>query len=229
MRNRKLWVAAALLAAFALVGMSVAADSTGKNCGNGKTAVSDKQPAADGKQAGDRGGFQGRGRGGPGGFRGLSVDQIVERIMSFDKNKDGKITKDELPERLQNLIEKGDTNKDGALDKDEIKALATKIQQEGLGGFGGFGRFGGRGGPPGGFGPGNRAERALNDLNITDTKKKEAATAAVKAHEETVKKLMELARADLLLKMKDLLSADEYKKFKEELERQPGPPGPRTQ
>ncbi len=63
----------------------------------------------------------------------LSVDDIVERIMSFDKNKDGKITKDELPERMQYLIEKGDTNKDGALDKEEIKKLAADLATRGDG------------------------------------------------------------------------------------------------
>src|SRR5260370_3505292 len=88
------------------------------------------------------------GRRGPG-RRGLSVDAIVERIMSFDKNKDGKITKDELPERMQFLIEKGDTNKDGALDKDEIKKLSTDRAKDGN--FGGLHDRGrpGRPGPRG--------------------------------------------------------------------------------
>src|SRR5262245_40774854 len=54
---------------------------------------------------------------------GLGVDDVVARLMAFDKNKDGKITRDELPERMQFLIELGDTNKDGALDVDEIKKL----------------------------------------------------------------------------------------------------------
>jgi hypothetical protein len=182
----------------------------------------DKQGGAPGGLA-DRGG-RGAGRGGNGGFRGgrgLTVDQIVERLMSFDKNKDGKLTKDELPERMQDLIAKGDTNKDGALDKDEIKALAAKLQQEGLPrGFGGFGGFGPFAGGRGGFGPGSAAERALGELKLTD-KKKEAAEAAVKAHQEDVKKLLELARADLLLKMKDILSAEEYKKFKDSLDSPP--------
>jgi Ca2+-binding EF-hand superfamily protein len=55
----------------------------------------------------------------------LRVDEIVERIMGFDKNRDGKVTKDELPERMHGLIARGDTNKDGALDRDEIKKLAS--------------------------------------------------------------------------------------------------------
>src|SRR5262245_48369932 len=67
----------------------------------------------------------------------ISVEDIVERILAFDKNKDGKVTKDELPERMHDLITRGDTNKDGALDKDEIKKLATAP-----GGFGPRGGFG---------------------------------------------------------------------------------------
>src|SRR5262245_51683698 len=65
----------------------------------------------------------------------VSFDDIVERIMAFDKNKDGKVTKDELPERMHDLITRGDTNKDGALDKDEIRKLASAP--------GGFGPDGG--------------------------------------------------------------------------------------
>jgi hypothetical protein len=189
----------------------------------------------------------------PGGFiagfrRGLSEEEIVERILSFDKNKDGKVTKEELPERMQNLIEKGDTNKDGALDPAEIKALAAKLRREGLpagfDGFGGFGGgrggFGGRGGPPGrppgfgggfatpgGFRPGG-AERVLDDLRLT-AQTREKAEAAVKTHQEEARKLMDLPRADLLLKMKEVLSGDDYKKFQEAVDRQPGlvPPGAR--
>ena len=64
-----------------------------------------------------------------GGARGVSVDLLVDHVMSFDKNKDGKVTKEELPDRLHYLIEMGDTNKDGALTREELKAVATKINQ----------------------------------------------------------------------------------------------------
>jgi EF hand len=64
-----------------------------------------------------------------GGARGVSIDLLVEHVMSFDKNKDGKVTKEELPDRLHYLIEMGDTNKDGALTRDELKAVAIKINQ----------------------------------------------------------------------------------------------------
>lgn len=163
-----------------------------------------------------------RGPGGPA----LTTDDVVERLMSFDKNKDGKITKDELPERMQDLVAKGDTNKDGALDKDEIKKLAADLARTGgfgpfgRGGRGGFGGRGGRGGPGAGLPP-FAMERAVDDLKLSD-KKKEAAAVAVKAYQENVRKLTELARADLMLTMSDVLSAEDLKKFKEAVERQPG-------
>jgi hypothetical protein len=211
MRTRTLWLASALLAAL-VVGATVTAADDAK----------DKKEAPPGK-AGERGDRKDGPRG-KGGFRGrgISVDQVVERLMAFDKNKDGKITKDELPDRMQNLIAQGDTNKDGALDKDEVKKLAAKIANEGPRGFGGFGGRGPdafRGGPPR-----SSAERALEDLRLSDQKKKDAAESAVKAYQENVRKLTDLARAEMLLKMKDVLSDAEYKKFKDNLDSPPGPP-----
>src|SRR4051794_12877928 len=58
----------------------------------------------------------------------VTADQIVERILSFDKNSDGKVTADELPERMQHLLALGDVNKDGALDREEIRKLATTLE-----------------------------------------------------------------------------------------------------
>jgi hypothetical protein len=218
MRSRTLWLAAVLMAALAAVGMAVAAPDDKKEGDSGKSEA--KKGGKNGGRAG-RGGFQG-GRG----DRGVTVDQIVERLMAFDKDKDGKIAKSELPERMQDLIARGDTNKDGTLDKDEIKALATKLQAErfflefaGRGGRGGRGGFGPGG--RGGFGPGGGLERAVDDLKLSD-KKKETAEAAVKAYQENVRKLTDLARADLLLKMKEVLSDEEFKKFKEATDRRPG-------
>jgi|GEM_PF-5623482 len=177
----------------------------------------------------------------------LRVDDIVARIMSFDKNKDGKVTKDELPERMQCLIERGNTNKDGALDKDEIKKLAATLAPSpgafGPGGFGVGGATiegfrvgpGGPGGPNVGFGggqvagggfigpgpgpsPGGAIEGVIDDMKLTG-KKKEQAMAAAKAHHENVRKLMDQARAQLLQKMKEILSEEELKDFEAALDR----------
>jgi hypothetical protein len=88
---------------------------------------------------------------------------LVTRMMAFDKNKDGKLTKDEVTdERLHRLFDQADTNKDGVVTREELEALAAKLdeadERDGPGGRGGPGGPGGRGpggpGGPGGRGPG---------------------------------------------------------------------------
>ena len=50
---------------------------------------------------------------------------VIERLRSFDANADDRISRDELPERMQGLVARGDRNADAALDSDEIRALVT--------------------------------------------------------------------------------------------------------
>ena len=59
--------------------------------------------------------------------------EFIERIKGFDQNNDGKITKDEMPERMQAMIERLDTNKDGAIDNKELAALKDRLAQGGQG------------------------------------------------------------------------------------------------
>lgn len=70
------------------------------------------------------------GRGGPGGRGGPSGPdasvELIERMFAFDKDKDGKLTAEELPERMKSLIERADTNKDGFLDRQEVTAQARR-------------------------------------------------------------------------------------------------------
>lgn len=54
----------------------------------------------------------------------LSND-VVARLMSFDRNNDGKIEKAELAERMYTVIDRGDANGDGCLDRSELLTLAT--------------------------------------------------------------------------------------------------------
>jgi len=49
---------------------------------------------------------------------------VVARLMTFDRDNDGRIVKSELPERMQNLLA-ADTSGDQALDRTEILALAS--------------------------------------------------------------------------------------------------------
>ena len=82
-----------------------------------------------------------------------AVDAIVARMMAFDKNHDGKLTKDEITDpRLQRLFDRADANHDGVVTKEELTALAQKMVAESGSGRGGRRGPGGPGG--GGFGPG---------------------------------------------------------------------------
>lgn len=72
------------------------------------------------------------GGGGPGDNPGSDGD-FVTRLFQNDKNKDGKLTKDELPEALQSVFEHADTNRDGAVDRKEAEVLAERIKQRGGG------------------------------------------------------------------------------------------------
>lgn len=45
--------------------------------------------------------------------------------MEFDKNADGVLTKDELPERMQGLFARADANQDSKLTREELTKLAT--------------------------------------------------------------------------------------------------------
>ena len=77
---------------------------------------------ADGRGAAGRGEGRGRANNGP---EAGSPDDMVTTLMAFDKNKDGKLSKTELPERMQGLFDRADTNHDGFLTSDEIRKLAA--------------------------------------------------------------------------------------------------------
>ena len=88
----------------------------------------------------------------PGGGRGPdeSKESMVDHLLGFDRNEDGRLDKDELPERFQNLLARADEDKNGSLSKEEIEAAVNSRPQDRRGG----GRGEDGNGPPGGFGPG---------------------------------------------------------------------------
>ena len=59
--------------------------------------------------------------------RTLTSAAVLDRILSFDANGDNRISRDELPERMEGLVSRGDRNQDGFLTSDEIVPL-TDIQ-----------------------------------------------------------------------------------------------------
>ena len=58
----------------------------------------------------------------------LSADDVLARMMTFDRNRDGRVATGELSERMQALVARGDRSGDGALDESEIRMLATAEQ-----------------------------------------------------------------------------------------------------
>ena len=88
------------------------------------------------------------GGGGPGGRRGGGGrGWTLPAFAAMDKNSDGKVTTDELPEQMQRGFSRMDANGDGGIDKAEHQAAVDnmkKMQQQMRQG----------GGPPGGGAPG---------------------------------------------------------------------------
>jgi hypothetical protein len=215
MRNSKAWSGFAFVSMLLLLGAATAEPSQ-----------KDDESAKAGNRAGGGKGARGN--------RGLNTDQIVERLLSFDKNKDGKLTKDELPERMQDLIAKGDANKDGALDKDEIKALAAKLATEGFaGGAGGRGAQGGgfRGALAGfgGFGGGltflagqksvqdelkMTTEQAAKVKELAGKQREDLAGLRDLSREEHQKKMEERTQAEAKA-IAELLKPDQLKRLKQ--------------
>ena len=88
----------------------------------------------------------GGGRGGGGGGQRPDPEQIFK---DNDKDKDGKLTGDEIPERMRRFVDNMDTDKDGSITIEEMKAAVAAMGQRG-GGRGGRGgdNKSGKGGRP---------------------------------------------------------------------------------
>ena len=56
-------------------------------------------------------------------------DRFVSRIFENDKNNDGKVTIEEIPDRMSELFETGDLDDDGALSRREIDAIYYRMSQ----------------------------------------------------------------------------------------------------
>jgi len=84
---------------------------------------------------GGPGGGSGGGSRGPGGAGRGRMD-----LMQFDKNSDGKVSRDELPEQMQGFFDRMDANSDAFVDKAEIESMRARFQK---------GAKGSSGGPPG--------------------------------------------------------------------------------
>jgi hypothetical protein len=59
----------------------------------------------------------------PGGF-------TADRLMQMDRNKDGKVSRDELPTQMRERMSRMDTNGDGFVDRQEAEAIERRFRQQ---------------------------------------------------------------------------------------------------
>jgi hypothetical protein len=144
----------------------------------------------------------------------VSSDDVVARMMSFDRNNDGKLEKGELIERMQPLVTRGDADGNGALDGTEVRALANtppaaggkKLFSSGSYGFADQTSLSSR----------SHIDESLADLRLASPAK-DLASAVIKEYVDT---LEATALADLLKELDGLLTFGQSQDFKSALDRQ---------
>jgi len=124
---------------------------------------------------------------------------VIERLLSFDANKDQRITRDELPERMQALIARGDKNGDAALDADEIRAAVNTASSD-------------RTRVPVRFRPSDGLPGVITDLKLPPIKR-EQALAILSAHMAPPNVKVDEPSGDVSKAMKSLLDDEEYENF----------------
>jgi hypothetical protein len=95
-----------------------------------QTYVVNLKQDRDGGQA-RRSGSRGRPGGGPPGGGRPPGGFTAARFMAFDKDKDGKVTREEMPRQMQRMLDRADRNKDGAIDLDEANEIEKRFGQRG--------------------------------------------------------------------------------------------------
>jgi hypothetical protein len=129
----------------------------------------------------------------------FNPERVVNRIMSFDRDADGRVTKDELPERMQELVARYDRNDDGVLTADEVR---TSVDS----------RFTVQGGV---ITSGAAADEGLpgviNDLKLPASKREQAL--AIVQGQPAMRNINEPTSVDVYTKMRQLLDDEEYTNF----------------
>ena len=146
---------------------------------------------------------------------GQSADDTVARMMEFDANKDGKLTRAEVTdERLTRLFDHADADKDGTVTRAELTAVvaAEPARRGGPGGFGpgGFGPPPGGGPPGGGFRPGEiLPPMVLSRLNLSAEQKTQ----------------IDALQKDVDARLEKILNDEQRTQWKAMRSRGPGGPG----
>ena len=148
-----------------------------------------------------------------------SVD-LVTRMMKFDKNSDGKLTKAEITDaRVVRLWSRADGDKNGSVTKSELEALDTQEQANTRNSFGGPGGPGGGPGGPGG-GPGGPMGPRPKPGEVLP----QMMRGALKLTADQQSQLDELQR-DVDARMAKILTESQKTQLKQIANRGPGGPG----
>ncbi len=144
---------------------------------------------------------------------------LVTRMMKFDKNSDGKLTKAEITDaRMVRLWTRADADKDGSVTRSELEAIDSREQTNTRDSFGGPGGPGGPGGGPGG--PGGPMGRPPKPGEILP----QMLRGRLKLTTDQQLKLDELQR-DVDARMAKILTDDQKTQIKQLSTRGPGGPG----
>ena len=146
---------------------------------------------------------------------------VIARLMTFDRDNDGRLVKSELPERMQNLLV-GDSSGDHALDRDEILAMARPAPPAPVAAAATVPGL--RGGGGGGYTFGDQlslstrshVEGALEDLRLTPIQQQQA-LAIVRPFMD---RLEADAEAELVRQLEDMVGENQLRNFTAMLERQ---------
>jgi hypothetical protein len=143
-----------------------------------------------------------------------SVDDVIARMLSFDSDNDGRVTKNELPERMHGILPRGDTDRDEALDLTEIRMLSRQPVELTVRGFpqlhgGGYGFA-----DEGSLSSLSHIQGALEDLRLASATRDKAlplVTAFGQALDAD-------AAEELLTAMQPLLTEEQLADFKQALD-----------
>ena len=147
---------------------------------------------------------------------GTSAEDVLARVLSFDRNTDGRVAREELPERMKNLVTRGDADGNGALDASEIRTLSRTPVPTGGRGFAVPTLY--QLPAESWFPERSHIEGALTDLKLgTDVHR--SAIAVVDAHQQHLKGAALAAAGHLLRELENVLTAEQLADFKTALER----------
>ena len=146
----------------------------------------------------------------------VTREDVIARLMAFDRNYDGQIARAELPERMHDMLTRGDKDKNQVLDAKEVRQLAASPVSR---------PAAAREFQPGQYGFGDSVgldsrlhiEGAIDDLRLAQKDRDTAVEIARRFHDARDKQ----AKSDLLETMGRMLTSGALEDFITSLDRQP--------